>query len=46
MNGSNMWRITTRHATLSLMASHNAQDVPPMDLGGGRGGEVAIVVRG
>lgn len=44
MNGSNMWRITTRHATLSLMASHNAQDVPPMDLGGGV--EVAIVVRG
>lgn len=31
MNGCNMLRITTRHATLSLMASHNAQDAPPID---------------
>lgn len=31
MNGCNMSRITTRHATLSLMASHNARDVPPVD---------------
>lgn len=31
MNGSNMSRITTRHAMLSLMASHNAQDVPAME---------------
>lgn len=43
MNGSNMSRITTRHAMLSLMASHNAH-VPPMEsegrkkTGGGGGG--------
>lgn len=30
MNGCNMPRITTHHATHSLMASHNARDVPPM----------------
>lgn len=30
MNGCNMPRITTRHATHSLMASHNGRDVPPM----------------
>lgn len=30
MNGCNMLRITTCHATHSLMASHNAEDVPPM----------------
>lgn len=30
MNGCNMPRITTRHATHSLMASHNGQDVPAM----------------
>lgn len=31
MNGSNMSRITTRHAMLSLMASHNNAHVPPME---------------
>lgn len=30
MNGCNMPRITTHHATHSLMASHNGRDVPPM----------------
>lgn len=30
MNGCNMPCITTRHATHSLMAPHNARDVPPM----------------
>lgn len=29
MNGCNMPHITTRHATHSLMASHNARDAPP-----------------
>lgn len=53
MNGSNMSRITTRHATLSLMASHNAQDVSPMDSegrrererAGGGGGSCRVRVR-
>lgn len=36
MNGCNMSRITTRNATLSLMASHNTQNVPPMDSRGER----------
>lgn len=45
MNGCNMSRITTRHATHSLMASHNAWDVPPMDSqrGGEREKEVIVV---
>lgn len=30
MNGCNMLCITTCHAKRSLMASHNAEDVPPM----------------
>lgn len=36
MNGCNMPRITTRHATHSLMASHNGQDVPAMPQKGSR----------
>lgn len=44
MNGSNMSRITTRHAMLSLMASHNAR-VPPMESeeekDGGRGWQLS-----
>lgn len=43
MNGCNMSRITTHHATHSLMASHNARDVPTDGIrgegeGGGGGG--------
>lgn len=44
MNGCNMSRITTRHATHSLMASHNARDVPPMDSQGEREREKEVVV--
>lgn len=47
MNGCNMSRITTRHATLSLMASHNAQE---RSSNGStwrrRENEVAVVARG
>lgn len=38
MNGCNMPRITTRHATHSLMASRNGRDVPPMLRQESRGG--------
>lgn len=48
MNGCNMSRITTRHATLSLMAPHHAEDVPPMDSrsGGEREGGGSCSTRG
>lgn len=43
MNGCNMSRITTHHATHSLMASHNARDVPTDGLAE-RGREEAAAV--
>ena len=43
MNGCNMSRITTHHATHSLMASHNARDVPT-DGSTERGREKAVAV--
>lgn len=50
MNGRNMPRITTRHTTHSLMATHNARDVLPAPgqdsqrkRGSGGKGEVVVV---
>lgn len=44
MNGCNMPRITTLHATHSLMASHHARDVPPMPRRDSQGEKGVVVV--